>query len=574
MDAARRELRVKVWEQKKARSGASAPEEKPLPGPAPAVEQSPFASVDFGVEEQTVKDDELESSPWQKPLSPLPESRAFSASREEKSSSEPAEKKSWGGAKKRAEGELEKQLSQRGQGDPTRDGPQEVLKEKRDQSPQREALQAKSERHIQEEPGQGESKRQSQPQAKEDEQTLKATEDQPDIEDLPTLRLAVPEGAKAEPSLKAEPSIKIERASTPAPQKWSVPRTDEIDVEDLPTRPMAASPGGSATSRATQAAASSSDQGTAQPSPSSGALDAPLATPSTKRNEDADGDAFVSRSRTAHASAPTSITFDPASLPPLPPGSLPGPGGSLPHPEMQGPPGVQARRNAPSGAPGQSAPQRPLSFEAAPDSAPTTANAPRAATSGQVSAKKTPGKKHTGRLIVIIVLILVLVGGGVGIALKWDWVMQYFQPPLQNQPYQAYQNSSLGFSLEYTQHWNVSVDQAHNAVHFADSSYTGQVNVTVATATGQVSEYLNQQAVQLGITAPKATAAATFGASSWQVLQGTVTQEGASYIAMLYATQHNGHFYLLEFLAPAPQANFRAIDQSDFAHMRSTFKFL
>jgi hypothetical protein len=53
-----------------------------------------------------------------------------------------------------------------------------------------------------------------------------------DIEDLPTVPLAVPEAART------EAQIKIERDFTPTPKKRAVPPAS--DVEDLPTRPMAA----------------------------------------------------------------------------------------------------------------------------------------------------------------------------------------------------------------------------------------------------------------------------------------------------------------------------------------------
>jgi hypothetical protein len=174
--------------------------------------------------------------------------------------------------------------------------------------------------------------------------------------------------------------------------------------------------------------------------------------------------------------------------------------------------------------------------------------------------------------VVIILLVLVLAGGGAGVALNRNWVIQYFQTPAQNQPYQTYQNSSFGVSLDYTQGWSVNVDQAASAVHFADSSRTGQVNLTLATASGQVSDYLNHQATHLEITGPKTAPTVTIGGASWQVVQGTSVLSGATYTAVLYATQHNGHFYMLEFLAP--QSSFTHIDQSDFAHMRSSFKFL
>ena len=118
----------------------------------------------------------------------------------------------------------------------------------------------------------------------------------------------------------------------------------------------------------------------------------------------------------------------------------------------------------------------------------------------------------------------------------------------------------------------MTVDQAHSVVHFADSTHTGQVNLTMAAASGQVDAYLHQQSTSLGITSPKTAPAVSFANSSWQIVQGTDTQSGATYTIVLYVTQHNSHFYMLEF--QAPQVAFARTDRSNFEHMRSTFSFL
>jgi hypothetical protein len=194
-----------------------------------------------------------------------------------------------------------------------------------------------------------------------------------------------------------------------------------------------------------------------------------------------------------------------------------------------------------------------------------------ASPASEVSVRGKNLLKRPGRLLVMALLLVVLLGGGTGVALNWSWVAQFFAPSAANQPYQTYENSALGVSLDYTQGWNVNVDQAHSAIHFADSSHTGQINLTMTAASGQVSDYLRQQVAQLAVSGSKTVPSATFAGSSWQVVQGSVVQSGATYTIMLYATQHASHFYLLTFLAP--QTVFTSTDQSNFAHVRSSFKF-
>lgn len=256
------------------------------------------------------------------------------------------------------------------------------------------------------------------------------------------------------------------------------------------------------------------------------------------------------------------------------PNSLPGNG-----PVMQQE--LNARPQTPYTEPfGQRSPQgpreslepRPVSLEApALVKEAISIDASRKASEAGAETAKRGRKKRTGLTVVVILLLLVLAGGGAATYIERDWVMQFISAPATNQPYQMYQGSSLGISLEYTQGWNVIIDKAHNALRFSDSSYTAQVNLSAAVANGQISDYLNQQSTQLGITGAKAASAVTFAGASWQVVQGSITQKGATYTVVLYATQHGSHFYLLEFLAPP--SSFPGMEQSSFAHMRTSLKF-
>lgn len=217
--------------------------------------------------------------------------------------------------------------------------------------------------------------------------------------------------------------------------------------------------------------------------------------------------------------------------------------------------------------PPQTPAQRPPSFE--PVTAPPSSLSPNASSRDAETGtqEKSHKQKRPGRVLVVL-LFLVIAGGVAGYFLYNN----YLAKPQDAQAYQTYQNNEFSVSLHYTPGWSVSVDQAHNTIHFGDDSHTDQVNLVMAAANGQVDNYLNQQATQLGVSSSKAASPTTFAGTSWQALQGTVTQSGATFTIVLYAAEHNGHFYVLEFLAP--QASFTQANQSHFAQIRSSFSFL
>jgi hypothetical protein len=226
--------------------------------------------------------------------------------------------------------------------------------------------------------------------------------------------------------------------------------------------------------------------------------------------------------------------------------------------------------------------ERPPAFEPV-QATPASSASADAERRASAAAESTPGdgKKKTSSqkprkerkvragLLVSILLVLVLAGGGVAAALNWAWVTQYFQQPGWNPPYQTYANTTLGVSLQYTQGWNQVPGQGQ--VQFNDSTHTSQVLLVVGDASGQASDFLNQQASKLGITGLTTQSPTTFADVSWTVAQGTLTQAGATYTVMLYVGQHNNSFYLLAFRAP--QSVFASVNQSNFAHVRSTLSF-
>lgn len=529
-ERAPRELRVKVWEQQTVTHSPRTPEENEDQGPDSAIEQNPLMNLAFAAEEQGLVIEEQETVQWQTPLSPIPTSPSRPPAKGEKHPLQKEEPHS-----------LAKEESQ-----PLKEGSPLSAEVK---APLREDLPAPVEVKT--------------PPKEANESP--ALEQEDDIEDLPTVPLAVPEAARS------ASQIKIERASTPAPKKWTVPPTGE--VEDLPTRPMAASPAVSPISRMPQPPDQPPSQGeeshpepgqteTLAPSgpkpekPTSlpGTYGSPLSAQPVAQAKGMTAEPLVSRGRPGNPYSQPGVTFDPASLPPLPAGPIPASGNAPARPSTPYPDAV-----------GQRPPQRPPSFEPAVQSKSVDTLKP----ASDVVEGKKPRKKGRARgVLLVMCLLLVLIAGSVG-------AYVYYQSTAGQgtQPYWTYRDSKLGIAIDYTAQWQINLDPTHNLVRFIDNKInTDRATLTVTAPSGQIGDYLNQQAAQSVITASKPASPVTFAGTSWQVVQGTVTQSGATYTVVLYATQHNNHFYLLEF--QAPQISFESVDQSSFAHMRSSFQFL
>lgn len=361
------------------------------------------------------------------------------------------------------------------------------------------------------------------------------------VEDLPTVPLAVPEVAKQ------QPSITIERTSTPAPGKQS-PAQEEI--EDLPTRPMPAS-----------------QAGPRSPFPPT----APQSLQSREREQ---------------RSAPISMVPNPPSSPgayrqvPAPPTNTPQiPGVPASPPEMRGRvpapnsqpgqifnPASMAAPRGPLSSPGNTAfqPQPPAAQQRPPAFAPA---APRSAETDATPAR--PRKKRMKPLQITLLVVLIIVAGGGA----YVFYYQSSSGGAVAQPYQTFQNSALGVSLNYPQGWTSSVNQGQTSVHFADSSQTGQVTLSIAAQNAQsLTQYIGQQNTQLGITAPQLEPTITFGGASWQQEKGSVVQRGVTYMLNLYATQHGAHIYTLIFIAPPPV--YGRMEQENFAPLRTSFRFI
>jgi hypothetical protein len=373
------------------------------------------------------------------------------------------------------------------------------------------------------------------------------------VEDLPTIPLAVPEAAKQ------PPAITIERASTPAPKKRT---TSQEEIENLPTRPMPASQAGPR-------------------SPLPPAAPQPLQS-------------RVQEQREAPRSTPVSMVPNPPSSPgvyrqssAVPVNAAQAPGSPF------SPPATPGRVHNPQSQPGQvfersgmsTPPQGPLSspgntmFRPQPPSTPQRAPAfapptpppvtPARPTAGTESAPAKPRKRRVKPLRVALLVLLVLaIGAG-----AFVYYYQSSSGGTVAQPYQTFQNSALGVSLDYPQGWTAGVNQTQTSVHFADSSQTGQVTLSVTGLNAQsLTQYIDQEATHLGITTPQSEPPIMFGGASWQQVQGNVVQGGVTYLLDLCVTQHGTHIYSLIFMAPPPV--YGRMDQEDFAPLRTSFRFI
>lgn len=516
----RPELRVNVWEQEPTVQFSHTRVEKEQAGPAPAIERAPFANLAFGQEEQMEQIADKETVHWQIPSSdptPSHESHQIPLG----TSSGPI---SW-------------------------QSPGPVLSHESYQP----ASKMDASRMMEEE---------------------KEKQISNEVEDQPTDHLAVLEDAQRQPSLT------IERTSTPAPTTWTSAQAEKVDEQ--PTRPMPASPAAprSPIPPAAPLMSQSREQHEFRPTnqaissnPASlPGISSPISAGQPLNATQAPGAAFGMPAAHGHAVNPQSQlgqTFDPASLPPLPlpqgPGSLPG--NTAFRSEMQ-----SLQQHPPAAAPDIFA-QRSPSFASPntpwPTAFATPPNTPRPGAPTPVQpAKARRRKRMSGRTVALLVLFLLVVGA--------SSFLVFYQSTSGGaiiQPYQSFQNNTLGVAFNYPQGWKVTVDQAHNSAHFADNDQTGQITFSMAAANGQqLNQYLSQETAQLGITALQTAPTLTFAGASWQQVQGDVTQKGATWTTALYVTEQNNRFYVLAFQAPATA--YKQMEQDNFAPLRHSFRFL
>ena len=188
------------------------------------------------------------------------------------------------------------------------------------------------------------------------------------------------------------------------------------------------------------------------------------------------------------------------------------------------------------------------------------------------SAASTPPVRRRRRRWPIVVLLVVLLLGGLGALGAMMLLSQQSgnDPVIQAQV--GFSDPQLGIALLYPNGWQKQVDAGKSTAHFYASNHIGQVDIMVTTSSGTVMQALQQQATKMGMSAVKAGATLTFAGASWQQMQGTMQQSGASYTDTLLATMHGSQLFMI--VQQAPQNNYADWEKEFFVPMRSSLKFL
>jgi hypothetical protein len=209
----------------------------------------------------------------------------------------------------------------------------------------------------------------------------------------------------------------------------------------------------------------------------------------------------------------------------------------------------------------------PLSQPQLPPAYPLRQTPPASMPVSPVAPSKSDSRKHLA--LVFVMLLILLLGGGIAS----NTIFQPFAVPEITKTTRTFQNSGLGVSLQYPQKWTVEVHIQSGIAYFYDDNHTDQVNITAAATGGQsINQYLSKTAGSLGMTGQKAAAGLSFAGALWQLVQGSIQQDGASYTATLLVTMHSERYYAI--LQLAPSSTYTLEDQLVFSKMRSSFQFI
>jgi hypothetical protein len=178
-------------------------------------------------------------------------------------------------------------------------------------------------------------------------------------------------------------------------------------------------------------------------------------------------------------------------------------------------------------------------------------------------------KRHSRSWLWLAVFLVALIIVGV---IGWLLVLQLASNSNTN-PWQRFNGTNLGFSVLYPTDWQVQVDSKQSIVHFYDSTQTDKVTIAVSSGatTSNVAPFLQQQASQLGMTNVTTEPSRSFAGTSWQQVQGKLSQEGVSYSVTMLATMHGKRLYLLTQIAP--QSTYNDEETLVFSMMRAGLQF-
>jgi hypothetical protein len=188
-------------------------------------------------------------------------------------------------------------------------------------------------------------------------------------------------------------------------------------------------------------------------------------------------------------------------------------------------------------------------------------------------ASSVPASPHTRQrlplpLLIAVIVALVLVGVG-----SLLFIVQPFSVPPVTQPLLNFSDAHLGLSLHYPNGWNSKQDASNSTVQFSDSSHTAQVIIAVSNLNNStITAALQKQSAQLGMSGAKSLAPWAFAGSSWQAMQGSVQQNGASYTCTIFATTRANH--LVVWTQLAPQSVYSREESVIFSAMRQSLRFL
>ena len=188
------------------------------------------------------------------------------------------------------------------------------------------------------------------------------------------------------------------------------------------------------------------------------------------------------------------------------------------------------------------------------------------------AASTPPVRRPRRRWPIVVVLLVVLVLGGVGVLGAMMFLSQQSSNDQVIQAQVGFSDPQLGIALLYPNGWQKQVDAGKSSVHFYASNHIGQVDIMVTPSSGTVKQALQQQATKMGMSAVKAGSTFTFAGASWQQLQGTLQQSGASYTDTLLATMHGSQLFMI--VQQAPQNNYADWEKEFFVPLRSSLKFL
>jgi hypothetical protein len=151
------------------------------------------------------------------------------------------------------------------------------------------------------------------------------------------------------------------------------------------------------------------------------------------------------------------------------------------------------------------------------------------------------------------------------------WLL-FLQLAPDTNPWQSFSDTKLGFSVSYPTDWQVKVDDKQSVVHFHDSTQTGRVDIVVSSGAtaSDIVQFLQQRASQLGITNITTGPSRSFAGTSWQQVQGKLSQEGVHYSVTMLAARHGSHLYLLT--QSSPQSTYADEDALIFSVMRAVLR--